>query len=316
MALFALGLYAAPSTAQQAWPSRPIRFIIGFPPGGLNDVIARLYNDQVGAALRQPVVLEHKPGATGRIAMAETARSAPDGYTLALGNSGALTVLPNLFPYSELQYEPVKSFIPVTALGQTPIVMVVRADSSARSWKELLQQAKAKPMTHGSLGLGSPHQLAFEFLKAKENLEMTHVPFKGSGEQTVALLGGQVDVGVDVLTTMLPLMKSGKLRALAVASAERVPQAPDVPTLTELGYGGAVMTSWYIVLVPAGTPAPIVDRLTTEYRKASESDSVREFMNRTGVLPFPISQIEIPAAIKKETERWGRLIKERNITVN
>lgn len=315
MAIFALGLYAAPLSAQQDWPSRPIKFVIGFPPGGTNDAFARLYNEQIGKALGQPVIVENKPGATGRIGLAEIARAKPDGYTFGLGTTAGLTVLPNL--YSDLQYDPVKSFVPIAALGQEPIVIVVPGNSSARSLKELLEQAKSKPMSHGSLGIGSPHQLAFEFLKARENINnMVHVPFAGSAPQTVALLGGQVDVGVDVLNSVLPQLPSGKLRLLAVASAQRVPQIPDVPTLTELGYAGAVMTSWYIVLAPAGTPTPILDRMATEFRKASESASVREFMNRQGTLPFPASPKDISAALKQETERWGRLIKERNITVN
>ncbi|MGE0799288.1 MAG: Bug family tripartite tricarboxylate transporter substrate binding protein [Lautropia sp.] len=313
MALSALGLYSRAATAQQDWPTRPLRFIIGFPPGGLNDVLARLFNEHVGKALNQPVVIDYKPGAAGRIAMGEMARAKADGYTLALGNTGALTVLPNL--YSDLPYDPQKSFIPVTALGQAPLVMVVRNDASARSWKQLLEESKTKQMAHGSLGIGSPHHLAFEFLKSRDNFRMPHVPYKGTAEQSLAVLSGEINVGVDILPSMLPLLKEGKLRALAVTTAGRVPQLPDVPTFTELGYEGAVMTSWYLVLIPAGTPMPIVDRLAAEFRKAAESANVREYMNTQGLMPFPATRQEISAAIKQETERWGRLIRERNISV-
>lgn len=312
LACSALGLGAV-ATAAQDWPDRPLKFIIGFPPGGLNDVLARLYNDQVGQALKQPIVMDYKPGATGRIAMGEMARAKPDGNTIALGNTGALTILPHL--YSDLTYDPQTSFTPVAALGLAPLVMVVRADSPARTWQDLIAESKTKKMAYGNLGVGSPHHLAFELLKTREDIPMLSVPYKGTAEQSLAVLGGQVDVAVDILPSMLPLLKEGKLRALAVTTAERVPQLPDVPTLTELGYDGVVMSSWYLVLAPAGTPEPILERLSSEYQRVSKSDSVQEYMNTQGLMPFPGSQKEIAAAMKKESDRWKQLIKERNLKI-
>lgn len=312
LTLSALGPLAGAATAQQ-WPNRPIKFIIGWSPGGLNDVLARLYNDHVGSAVNQPVVMEYKPGAGGRIGMVEAARARPDGYTLALGNLGPLTIAPHL--YTDLGYDPQKSFVPVSALGAAPLIMVVAKDATAKSWKELLEESKTKPLNYGVPGIGSPFHLTFELLRERENFGMVGVPYKGTNEQIPALLSGQVHVAIDTLASMLPLLKDGRLRALAVTSAQRVPQLPDVPTLSELGYEGLVIHSWYAVLAPAGTPQPIVDRLAAEYRKASETENVRQYLSTQGLIPLSATSAEFAATMKQELERWGRIIKARKITV-
>jgi len=312
-AFVALSGFSCPAAAE-TWPNRPLKFTIGFPPGGLNDVLARLYGEQVGKAIGQPVVLDYKPGASGRLAMALTARAKPDGYTLALGNTGALTILPHL--YSDLRYDPQHDFTFVSALGMTPLVMVVRKEAGARSVKELLEESRKRPMSYGTLGIGSPGHLAFELLKEQDNFPMISVPYKGTNEQIPAVLSGQVDVALELLPSVLPFLQDGRLRALAVTSAQRVPQLADTPTLTELGYDGMVVNSWYLVLAPAGTPKPIVDRLALEYRKASETQSVYEYMQTQGLMPFPGSPSEIGAALEQESERWQRLIKARNIRID
>lgn len=306
---------AAPASAQaQDWPNRPIKFTIGFPPGGLNDVLARLYGTEVGKQIDQPIVMDYRPGASGRIAMGQMARTKGDGYTLAVGNTGALMIAPHL--YSDLDYDPVKDLTPVFNMGLAPLVVVVRNESPVKSLPALLEEAKTRQVSYGTLGVGSPGHLAFEDLSSKDKFQLVAIPYKGSGEQIPAALSGQIDVATDLLPALLPLLRDNKLRALAVTSEKRLPQLPDTPTLIELGYEGMVINSWHVALVPSTTPKALVDRLAKEYQKASQTPAIREHAESVGLIQSSDSPEELAAALKSESQRWGDLIKSRNIKLN
>ncbi len=313
LALVLLCLSALASA--QDWPTRPIKFIVPWPPGGLNDVIARAFNDRVSTALGQTVVTDFRAGAGGRIGVAEVARAAPDGYTIGMGNLGPLTIFPNL--YKQMPFDTKKDLIPVTMFAASPLVLVVAADSPIKNMQDFIAAAKAKPGVYNfaSVGIGGPQHLIFELLKKRAGINVVHVPYKGTTESLPAILSGDVQSTFDTLPFLLPHIRAGKVRALAVSTPARVPQLPDVPSLKELGLSDTDIVTWYALIVPAKTPKPIVDRLYKEYTAVALSPDVQKLLAEQGLVYLPNTSAEFQARIDDETARWANVIRDNKIEV-
>jgi tripartite-type tricarboxylate transporter receptor subunit TctC len=315
--LTALAAAAAPAAqAQPAWPSRPVRFIVPWPPGGLNDLIARAFNDRVSRALGQTIVNDFKAGAGGRIGVAEVARSAPDGYTIGMGNLGPLTIFPHL--YRDMPYDAAKDLVPVTMFAASPLVLVTANNLPVSNVAGLIARAKAQPgrMNYASVGVGTAQHLIFEMFRRRDGIDMAHVPYRGTNESLPAMMQGDIHAMFDTLPLMLPQIKSGAVKALAVTTPRRVPQLPDVPTLAEAGYPEVDVVTWYAVITPASTPAPIVDRLYREYTTVAQMPEIQSFLNEQGLIYLPNSQGQFARRITEESERWARIIKEQQIKVD
>ena len=304
----------AQSTAD--WPSRPVRFLVPWPAGGLNDVIARSFNDKVSQSLGKTVITDFKAGAAGRIGVTEIAKAKPDGYTIGMGNLGPLTIFPSL--YKQMPYSVKDDLIPITMFAASPLVLVVSGDSAIKTVKDLIDAAKARPgvLNYASVGPGSPAHLSFEILKKRTAIDLLHVPFKGTNESLPAMFAGDIHAMFDTLPLALPHIKAGKLRALAVTTLQRVPQLPDVPTLKELGLVDDEVVTWYAVIAPAGTPKPIVDRLYKEYTAAAGTPDVQKMLTDNGLIYLPNTMAQFQARIVDETARWAQLIKENNLQLD
>lgn len=299
----------------QEWPARPIRFVIPWPAGGLNDILARTYNDRVAKALGQAIVNDFKPGAGGRIGVAEVARAVPDGYTIGMGNLAPLTIHPNL--YKNLPYDAKKDFVPITMFAASPLVLVTTNSIPAKTVAELIAAAKAQPgkLNYASVGIGTAQHLIFEMFKKKQGTDMVHVPYKGTNESLPALIDGQVQAMFDTLPLMLPQIRAGKIRAIAVTTPRRVEQLPEVPTLAEAGYPEVDVVTWYAVIAPAGTPKAIVDRLYKEYTAVALLPEVQKFLAEQGLVYLPNTQGQFASRIEAESARWEQLVREQNIKV-
>jgi tripartite-type tricarboxylate transporter receptor subunit TctC len=257
--LFWALLFAGSAQAQD-YPNKPIRMVVGFPPGGGTDVVARILAPRMSERLGQPVVIENRPGATGTVAAGQVAKSPPDGYTIMMGHVSVNAIAPALF--TNLQYDVIKDFAPVAIAAAVPHLVTVHPSLQVRDLRELIQYLKSKPdMTFPSAGNGSMPHLAGEIFKSLAGVKMVHVPYKGSGQSMQDLLGGVHLVAFDTMPAASPHVKSGKLRGIAVSSASRVQSFPDVPTGEEAGLAGYQVTTWYGIFAPAGTPAAIVNRL-------------------------------------------------------
>ena len=313
LALVLLLVCFAGSAGAQNWPAKPIRFVVPWPAGGLNDLLARFYSDPVSAAIGQPIVLDFKPGAGGRIGMAQAAAAAPDGHTIAFGNLAPLTIYPHL--YKELGYDPRASFTPIAMLAASPLVLVTNKDLPAASVAELLALAKKRSLNVASIGIGSAQHLFFEIFKNREPFDAVHVPYKGTNESMPAMLAGQIDAMFETLPSVLPLVRDGRIKALAVTTPQRVPLLPDVPSLAEAGYAGLEVTTWYAVVAPAGTPKPALERLSAEYRRIGEQPKTQQFLAEQGLIYVPVTPEEFTQQMLKESDRWATIIRQQNIKV-
>jgi len=303
------------SALAQEWPNRPVRFVVPWPAGGLNDILARTFNDRVSKALGQPIVLDFKAGAGGRIGVAEVAKAAPDGYTIGMGNLGPLTIFPNL--YKNMPYDAKKDLIPVTMFAASPLALVVPANSPANTVKDLIAMAKAQPgkLNYASVGIGTAQHLIFEMFKKKDGTDMQHIPYKGTNEALPAMFDNQIHAMFDTLPLMLPQLKAGKIKAIAVTTPQRVPNIPDVPTLTESGYPEVDVVTWYAVIVPTGTPKAITDRLYREYTAVAQLPEVQKFLSDQGLVYLPNAPGQFAKRIEAESARWAQIIKEQGIKV-
>ena len=306
----------ARAQSQTDWPTRPVRFLVPWPAGGLNDVIARSFNEKVSKSLGQTVITDFKAGAAGRIGVTEIAKARPDGYMIGMGNLGPLTIFPSL--YKQMPYSVKDDLIPITMFAASPLVLVVAGNSPIRTAQELIDAAKARPgvMNFASVGPGSPAHLTFELLKKRTGIDVVHVPFKGSNESLPALFAGDIQTTFDTLPSLLPHIQAGKLRALAVTTLQRVPQLPDVPTLKELSLSDDEVVTWYAVIAPAGTPQPIIDRLYKEYTAAAGTPEVKKMLTDNGLIYLPNTMAQFQARIVEETARWARLIQENNLQLD
>jgi tripartite-type tricarboxylate transporter receptor subunit TctC len=311
--LIALAAANAPAAAQAPYPSRPVRIIVPFPPGGPADVLARLIGDKLAQALGKPFVVENKAGAGGNIGMEQGARAAPDGYTLTLAPVGNLTVAPAL--YEKLPYDPVKDFAPITVLASVPNVLIVHPSVPARTVAELVALAKAKPgsLNYASPGNGSIPHLAGELFKRMAGVDIVHVPFNGVAPATNAVLSGEVQMFFAQSSSALAQWRAGKVVALGVATPERIAAAPDLPTVAEQGFPDFAATSWYALVGPAGTPPGVIERLHAEAVRALREPDVREKIQGLGADPIGSTPAEFAAMQRAETVRWTRVAKDANI---
>jgi tripartite-type tricarboxylate transporter receptor subunit TctC len=301
-------LASAPALADD-WPSRPIQIVVSFGAGGAADIIARLIGDKLAVALGQPVIVEDKPGAGGNIGAAAVARANPDGYTLLMSGSPTHSVGPYL--YKDLGYDPMRDVPPVAMLAVAPNLLVVNSSLPVKSVADLVALARAKPhtVTYSSAGVGTSGYLAAELLKANANLDIAHVPYKSGPEAVTGVLSGNVTFMFFTLPALLPQVEAGQLRALAIASAERSPLVPNVPTIAEVGYPGFDVIAWYALFAPRGTPAPVVARLSAEVEKALSLGDVRGEMAKLGAEPRYMSPQALTAFVAAETPKWGPLLK-------
>ena len=316
--LGSLGAFAASSSAfaQADWPSRPIKFIVPWPPGGAADLIGRLIAERLSPALGQPVVVDNRAGAGGIVGTEAAARSAPDGYTMLFGSTGPNAI--NVSLYSKLPYDPVRDFTPVTQLTALPLVLIVSPSLPVNSVAELIALGKAKPgsLTVASVGAGTAQHLAGEIFRAQAGLEWVHVPYKGSAPAFTDLLGGQVNLLFDNIPASQPHIKAGKVKALAVTSATRSSALPDVPTVAEAGLPGYEAVAWQNVLVPAGTPRPIVDRLNAEIVKILRTPEMTERLVGLGAIVVGSAVDQAGAHVKSEVDKWGRAVKAAGVKLD
>ncbi|ARN19053.1 tripartite tricarboxylate transporter substrate binding protein [Piscinibacter gummiphilus] len=308
-----LALAAAAWPAARAQSTRPLRLVVPFPPGGSTDILARAIGAKLGPALGQTVVIDNKPGAGGSLGASEVARAEPDGQTLLMGHIGTLAVNPALYP--KLPYDPVKSFAPVAWVARVPNLLVVSARSSIKTLADLVAQARATPghLTYSSGGNGSAAHIAFEYLKLQAKFPMLHIPYRGTGPSVTDLMGGQVDATFTGSPVVLPHVRSGQLRALAVSSVKRLPSLPDVPTVAECGFPGFDADQWYGVVAPAGTPAAVVTRLNAEINKALQNPQVAQQLDGEGAVPVPGSPQAFGELIAREIPRWAKVVRAGNM---
>jgi tripartite-type tricarboxylate transporter receptor subunit TctC len=308
----------APSISYgQEWaPDRTIRLIVPYGVGGSSDVIARSLAVELGKNLGQTVIVDNKAGGQGVIAMQEAARAAPDGYTIILGHVGTLAVNPAMM--QKLPYDVQKDFSPVTLLAKVPMVFAVGPKSDATTLPQFISQAKTSPgkLTYGSAGNGSAGHLAFEMLKLAAGIDVMHVPYKGTGAQMTDLLAGNIDAAAAGLPGFLPHVKSGKLKILAVGSAQRMPAVPDVPTVAELGYKNFESTQWFGLLVPAKTPESVIARLNKETLKALASPTVQRRLIEDSSTPVGAGPKDFAQFIASEQKRWSAVVRNANLTAD
>lgn len=315
ISMFALGLGATPLGMAQDWPAKPISLVVPFPSGGTTDVLARALGDQLSKHLGQPVIVENRPGAGATVGADYVAKAKPDGYTLLIGGVHH-TIATSV--YKKLPYSFEKDLAPVSTIAMVPNVLVVNsAKTPARNVAELVSLAKkASPeMSYGSNGNGTAQHLIGTQFQVATGVSLLHVPYKGSGPLTTDLLGGQVAMSFDTLTTVMPHIKAGKLRALAVTTAKRSTALPDVPTLQEAGLKDFDIGTWFGVLAPAATPKPVLTRLNAEIVKIVSSPDFQQRMTAAGAEPMPSMQEAFAKRISEETVRFAALVRDGKVTI-
>jgi tripartite-type tricarboxylate transporter receptor subunit TctC len=301
---------ASAAALAQGFPAKPITIVVPFPPGGVTDPVARQVGARLAENVKQPVIVENKPGASGIIAAEFVKKQPADGYTVLFGFTGSHAVNPTL--YSKLPYDPQKDFQPVTLLINTPHILVVPADSPAKSVADLVVLAKSKPagLTFASQGIGAGGHLLGEMFKAQTKTNLSHVPYKGSAPALTDMLAGRVDLFFDAVVTSLPYVRDGKLRALAIANKTRSKLLPDVPTMAEAGFPGVEMDQWFGMMVPAGTPPAVVQRLNAEFVKAVRSPDIEKSLTERGLDVVTTTPEQFAAVIRADTATLGKVVKE------
>jgi tripartite-type tricarboxylate transporter receptor subunit TctC len=311
--LIAAALTAGSALAQQ-YPSKPIRLIVPFTPGGSTDIVARIAGQKLGEALGAQVLIDNRPGAGGNIGVELAAKSAPDGYTLVMGHIGTFAVNPAL--YARLPYDPIRDFAPISLVAMVPNMLVVHPSLPVKSVKELIALSRSRPgqLNYGSSGAGGTPYLAVEYFKLMAKVDIVHIPYKGAAPMIIDLIGGQLSLTITGIPPLLPHVKAGKLKALAVATSKRLPLLPELPTIAEAALPGYEATSWYGVLAPAATPKEIITRLNTEIVKAIARPDAAERLSGEGAEPATSTPEQFGAFIKSEIVRWGRVIKAAGVT--
>jgi tripartite-type tricarboxylate transporter receptor subunit TctC len=306
---------ALPALAQQAYPSRPIKLIVGFPAGGASDVAARAVGQKLAERLGQPVVIENRAGAASNLASEYVAKMPADGYTVLLGTI-SLSINPSL--YKNLGYDPLRDFVAVTQISSAPFLLVVNPAAPYRNLNELLAAAKAapQPLHYASAGNGSGAHLFMEYFASSAGIKLAHVPYKGAAPAMNDVLGGQVPLTFDNIITTLPLSKAGKLRPLAVSTKARSAAAPDIATLHELGVKDFDATSWFGLFVPTGTPAEIVKKLHDETVEALKDPKVREHLLNVGSEPVGSSAAEFARFFRAEVDKWGKVVRAASVQID
>jgi len=316
VAACALGVLFAGAAMAAGYPDKPIHLLVPYPPGGITDVLTRSLAELMRKELGQPVIVENRPGANTALAAQVLAASPADGYTVMM--AAAATVVMNPLLNAKLGYDPVRDFTPAARIAETPLVLVVRTDSPARTLADLIATAKAKPgdTSFASTGMGSTLHLAGELLQQETGTQMLHVPYKGSAPALNGVLGGETQFMIDSVGSSIPLIKGGKLRGIAVTSAKRLPALPDVPTVAESGVPGFDVSTWFGLLVPRQTPVAIVNRLNAAVALAVRDPAFRAQFEAVGlIVPPPLDSATFAKFIQSETAKWAPLIKAKNITL-
>jgi tripartite-type tricarboxylate transporter receptor subunit TctC len=313
----AAAIALAPAFVHAQYPTKPVRMVVGFPPGGGTDVVAGIILPRLGENLGQPVVIENRPGATGTVAAEMVAKSPPDGYTIMMGHVSVNAIAPSLFP--KLPYDVIKDFAPVTLAASVPHIITVHPSLPVATIKELIAYLKARPgkLTFPSAGNGSTPHLAGEMFKSLAGVEIIHVPYKGTGQSMQDLLSGQHLVGFDTMPASAQYVRSGKLRALAVTGSRRVAEFPDLPTAEEAGVPGYQLTTWYGVFAPAGTPPAIVNKLHADVARAMEAPDTRERLASIGVDDTVTrTPEEFAVIVRNDTARYAKLVKDAGLKID
>jgi tripartite-type tricarboxylate transporter receptor subunit TctC len=307
-----VALVAAPASAADAYPSRPIRLVVGFPPGGATDLVARAIQPRMSAALGQQIIIDNHAGANGIIATELTARGEPDGYTLLLGHIGVLVISPAI---QKVPYDALKDFAPIGQTVSLQNLIITHPSLAARTLKDLIALAKAKPdqLNYATSGIGSPGHLAAVLLESMAKIKLSHIPYKGGGPAITDLLAGHVPVFFSVISTGVPHVQSGKARGIAVTGARRADAIPDVPTVAEAGVPGYAATNWYGLLAAAKTPSAIIDLINREMVAALRSPEVVEALKSRGIDAAPSTPAEFAAFIRAEKTKWEPLIRQSGI---
>ena len=310
-ALLLVGAMASPLCAQ-SYPNKPIRFIVPMAPGGLHDILGRIIGPKFAERLGRPVVIDNRPGAGGNVGAELAAKARPDGYTIVLVSQG-LSTSPGI--YKKLNYDPIKDLAPISLAAQTPMVAFVRSSLPFKNLKDLVEYAKANPgkLRFGSSGTGGVNHLTGELFKSLAKIDIVHVPYKGAGPALIGMMGGEIDIMTSALSSALPHIQAGRLRALAVLSHERVPSLPTVPTAREAGMDNFEVSNWYGIHAPGGTPRDIVNRLNAEWIKIVAMPDTLETMQKAGLEPLSSTPEQFAEFLKAEIVRWARIIKEANI---
>ena len=302
--------------AADEYPNRPVKIVVPFAPGGSTDVVARILADKLGAELKQTFIVDNRAGASGNIGADAVAKAQADGYTLLMGTTGVLSI--NAHLYKDMPFDPAKDLAPVAYTSLITNILVVNPGVPARNVAELIALAKGKPgsLTFASSGAGSSTHLSGELFKSLAGVDILHVPYRGSSQALIDLIAGQVTMLFDNAPSSLPFVEQGKLRALAVTSTRRLPNLPDVPTLDETGVRGYESLSWSGLVAPAATPRPVIDRLNAAVGRVLKMEDVKQRFATMGVEAVGGTPEQFAAHIRAESEKWGKLIKAANITLN
>lgn len=305
-----LALVAATSIHAQTYPSKVVRVIVPYVPGGAGDIIARIVGQKLTEAWGQQVVVENRPGATGMIGAAAVAKAAPDGYTILLGYTSEIAINPSLF--RKMAYDPSRELTPVTMAGVLPLVLVANPSLPVRSVKDIIALAKARPgeIIYGSAGNGTPAHLGMEYLKRVAKVDMTHVPYKGGAEVVAAVVGGHVMLFFSGIPPAIPHVKSGRLRAVAVSIRQRVSSLPDVPTVAESGFPGFDIAAWFGYFAPAGAPRAVVTKLNSSVNAILRNPEVVKLFEQQGIVISEMTPEQFAAFIRGEAQKYARIVKE------
>lgn len=313
-AVIGLALVPAPgwSQAGAGYPNRPLRFVVPFTPGGSNDIFGRVLGARLSESMGQPVLIDNRPGAGGLLGAGIVAKAPPDGYNLMIHSTSFTT---NVALQPKLAFDPLRDIAPITQLGAGSLLMTVAANFPVRTMQELIAAARAKPgaLNYGSSGTGGVNHLATEVLNRMAKIETVHVPYKGIGPAVADLLGGQIQLLLSGIPNVMPQVKSGRLRPLAVSTARRSPFLPDVPTMAESGVPGYAVTLWWGLFAPGGTPRPIITRLNTEVARILESAEMRERLAAEGAEPTPMTPEAFARIVREEIEFWRRIAREAGV---
>ncbi len=303
------GLAGTALAQAPAWPTKPVRVVAGFAPGGISDILARVVGARLGEALGQPVLVENRAGAGGTIGADFVAKSAADGYTLFIGVNATQSIAPSL--YAKLPYNPATDFAPITIAAITPVLLVVHPSLPVKNVKDLIAIAKAQPgqLNYGSTGTGALPHLTAELFSLRAGIKMNHVPYKGGAPAMLDLVAGQLSLMFDNIPTAIAQVRAGRVRAIGVAQLKRTPAAPEIPTIAESGLPGFEVTSWQGFLAPAGTPTPIVNRLNAEILKVLAVADVREKLNAQGIEIVTSTPQEFAEIIRRDAQVWEKVVK-------
>ena len=313
---FGLGALVAPSAsqAQEAWPSKPIRWVVPYAAGGTSDILSRRIAHKLSERLGQPILIDNKTGAGGNIGTDFVAKSPPDGYTWVLGNFGPISVNPSL--YANLPYDPQKDLVPITLLMAYANVLLVNPTFGPTTVKGLIEAAREKPIFYAGNGVGTSLHLTGELFARSAGVRFTHVPYKGGPPGLNDAMAGVVPMAIDPVSTALPLVKSGRLLAVAVTSTERSPLMPDVPTVAESGLPNFEVTGWVGVLVPRGTPEPVVQRLVKEFTAIMQLPEFKQVVDEMGSFVPPLGPEHFARFIRSETAKWHDVVRDANLKAN